>query len=904
MKFQRFVIITGISASIWTAAAAPESSLNSNSAPVEKSLETLVDELSNDRYKIREEASQKLWSMGNRALAELEKAAAGKDPERAYRARELVRKIQLRVTPETDSGVRALIERYQKATPNEKSALLQQLNGKRAYWQMLRLYDSETDPNILDRMEDEMLYAAVTAAREELLQGNANEARELLEMAPKNAAGRLALADFHRVQGTLEAELKHAKTQEWPKSAAWQLALYRAAGNIEAARDAAIAAQEPEIAATMSALLGDPLPWLEIKKGDSDFSEGEDDIAKTYSKLAVARWQGKPVRQADLKPLIDVVNSRSPYASRNAMGALFLLGERGVAEKESKPSLDAFLYYGATERVPEALKAIGLDLEETDYSAWVAQQMKRYIEDDVAAEEEDDEEKADVKLSASAKLVALVSFFEERGMHDEFKVAFLKPLEDLAKADQDKFIKFLNLTLVGIPGQTASAPACTRIAVAAWAGDDAQRWKIAADSLFSDYERISQMWDWLAELAPEALHAQRFDGVMALIFGVGDHSSELSEKWTSLAWKKVEEAVPEKRLALLERLLSFFLLRDSEVGFYSSNSAFALKIWERFPEDSAKIYPLQTHLYDLSLVGRWNDAADLILSEIEKSKKAGQRFGLVWHAMAAGSLRRAGRVEEASVQDRLIEKLALGNDAAEIAAGYAYAYDYQRAADWQAKAVIQNDPKSEQLGEILEEYVIGLKNQGNWSVVASVSEVSAKLHLLSPGNMKDLGRLGIRFQADFARAMTLVKKDRAAAVAQLGKCYQMYPSDGALADDFFPALRKAGLMKEHDAWFEESWTRMLAICEKFPNSDKSLNTTAWLASRAQRNLDEAEKLEMRAMELAPNHAAYLDTMAEIHFAKGNRAKAVEFSTRALNFHPSEPMMRRQHARFRTEPLPR
>ncbi|NJM36689.1 MAG: hypothetical protein HC845_01765 [Akkermansiaceae bacterium] len=105
MKFQRFVIITGISASICSAATAPDSALKSNHSSTEKPLEQLVEELSDDRYKTREEASQKLWAIGASALAELEKAAEGKDPERAYRARELVRKIQLRITPETDPSI-------------------------------------------------------------------------------------------------------------------------------------------------------------------------------------------------------------------------------------------------------------------------------------------------------------------------------------------------------------------------------------------------------------------------------------------------------------------------------------------------------------------------------------------------------------------------------------------------------------------------------------------------------------------------------------------------------------------------------------------------------------------------------------------------------------------------------
>ena len=45
----------------------------------------------------------------------------------------------------------------------------------------------------------------------------------------------------HRSQGTLEAELKRAKTLKGVRADAWQLALYRASGNLEAARDAATA---------------------------------------------------------------------------------------------------------------------------------------------------------------------------------------------------------------------------------------------------------------------------------------------------------------------------------------------------------------------------------------------------------------------------------------------------------------------------------------------------------------------------------------------------------------------------------------------------------------------------------------------------------------------------------------
>jgi predicted Zn-dependent protease len=54
--------------------------------------------------------------------------------------------------------------------------------------------------------------------------------------------------------------------------------------------------------------------------------------------------------------------------------------------------------------------------------------------------------------------------------------------------------------------------------------------------------------------------------------------------------------------------------------------------------------------------------------------------------------------------------------------------------------------------------------------------------------------------------------------------------------------------------------------------------------------------------MKPEQPAYLDTMAEIQFARGNRAKALEWSAKAINFSPSEEIFRRQHERFRSAPL--
>jgi hypothetical protein len=44
-------------------------------------------------------------------------------------------------------------------------------------------------------------------------------------------------------------------------------------------------------------------------------------------------------------------------------------------------------------------------------------------------------------------------------------------------------------------------------------------------------------------------------------------------------------------------------------------------------------------------------------------------------------------------------------------------------------------------------------------------------------------------------------------------------------------------------------------------------------------------------------------MAEIHFARGQREQALEWSRRAVNYAPEDPQLRRQMERFRSETFP-
>ena len=141
----------------------------------------------------------------------------------------------------------------------------------------------------------------------------------------------------------------------------------------------------------------------------------------------------------------------------------------------------------------------------------------------------------------------------------------------------------------------------------------------------------------------------------------------------------------------------------------------------------------------------------------------------------------------------------------------------------------------------------------------------------------------------------------------LGRCHALFPSGGLLADHFFPSLRKAGLIKEHDQYFEKSWSIYSRLTKEYPNSERLHNGSAWMAARAVRHLSEAEEHAKKALALNPDQSAYLDTMAEVQFAKRDRKAAVKWSAQAVNFDPplsaSGVMIRHQYERFLKEPFP-
>ena len=324
------------------------------------------------------------------------------------------------------------------------------------------------------------------------------------------------------------------------------------------------------------------------------------------------------------------------------------------------------------------------------------------------------------------------------------------------------------------------------------------------------------------------------------------------------------------------------------------------------PDENAEEFD-GLHLLELSAAERWEDASQILLKLLSNKDGRDLNTRPDLHAYAASCLRRAGHPEAAAKHDALVEKLALGDASLYLRIGHGYAFgtDYERCSLWWERAAREADPNNGNHTGILTVLATDFLKRGIWKQAAATSEVLAQFY---SGNgmvrSSPLSLLRMRLQADQARAFSLLENDRPKALGILQNCLLLLPCDGSLADHFFPALRKAGLIQQHDAWFETTWQHIQGVIRIYPKSHNTRNTAAWLASRSLLHLDEAETHVKLALATHPNQSAYLDTMAELQFARGNRKQAIEWSDKAINYMPGDDDIRRQHQHFSNDPLPK
>jgi len=185
---------------------------------------------------------------------------------------------------------------------------------------------------------------------------------------------------------------------------------------------------------------------------------------------------------------------------------------------------------------------------------------------------------------------------------------------------------------------------------------------------------------------------------------------------------------------------------------------------------------------------------------------------------------------------------------------------------------------------------------------ATADHLAAALELIGDGDgfsMTGGSLQGIRASVQWHRLRDARNRNDATDTkAALDELLKTTPDSPELLMDVMPELQLAGRGDEATAFFDRAYASVKDALAEQPDSADRMNTLAWLLARCDQRLDEALALATQATALQPDNPAYLDTLAEVQFRKGNSAEAVRLEERALSLRPGDTFMLEQLARFK------
>lgn len=847
----------------------------------------LVAGLSDDAYLVREQATTALWKLGAAALPALRQAAAAGDPEVADRANELILYISAGVLVDSPEQVKLLVLKFARSEMEQKLVILRKLMMLGQWQQVLHLAKLEKSPDVRVQMSEIVKTTAARAVRDAIVKGDYGSAAEILEMGAGDTRLMLMRAWFHAHRGQLRQQLEKAAGLQGESGALWRMSLHRAAGNGDAAIREAEKAGRHEIADALRVLAGDAEPWLRRGAQRSDL----DAIYSMGCRIQLDRLQGQDKQAATMARELVSLAVNDDDAARAAV-CLAANGFRkeavGILVRSDVES--AFEYYDITESPQRCLELLGIPKDaKPPYTAWVEKFTANAIE-------EEDE-------GLYNQLIALAGFLASHGQGEHAR-AVLAPMMSALEADgSDEWFDLLP-TMLGY-GLGAEA-----IHFVEQRGNEDGEADLAVKKMFDavSSKSLGYLWKTLKERDNQDL-AKALHGLALLSGIIADPANEADQLHKALGDEVAGAAAADKERCMMS-LFTFAIKRN--------DIAMASRMADTLAVDNDR-WTRSKHYLDAALL-RWGEV-EPYYAALAKKNPADYLNLTRWYI----TLRKLGREQQAEkMYDRLL-LLSMGG-AEELSrigwelheAGYE-----DEAVDLWLRAAMVAEPGDENYDRAivyLAHYGQAIYRKQEWERAAAIAEVNTQLMMRGRSSNPVHSVLRTRFYADFCQGMALLQRgQKARAISKLDACRQLIPGDGTLADEFFPALRAAGIGNYYEQWFEDSYRHIDAACQLYPQAHNSRNTAAWLAARSVRRLDDAMKHSEAALKLRPTQGAYLDTMAEVWFARGDRAKAVAWSEKAIaasiasaNGSPrSEAMvlnnfkqLQKQYERFKNAPLPR
>ena len=854
-----------------------------------------VAQLGSLSFREREAASNELWELGAAAVEELAKASKSGDPEVARRARILLDRIRSGIGPDTPAEIVELVQRYGTGTRAQKITVLERLRGLGAFVQIIRLHHFEEDETVRSNSSDLVNAVVLPAVNSLLYADDLDGAVALLQVSPETPQKYRRLAALLRAEGGLDKKIAELQERNDPAERDFLLACYQAAGDIDRALPLARELGRGPTVASLSVLRGDPVPYLDWLLGMRDLSPK----VRMHTEICYERWHG---REKDARSLLRPMMREAREDGDDeglVVHSLFLNGflKEGIemlsADFERRQALE--IYYDGVEQPGKILQVYGFPEDRKGREQWLEEQRAAIML------------QWDLYNEDANNFFGVVRLYAERGEREEAR----RMLDPLAKAARKEGWETWIDLLAILGSRTGDSIELGFDLMHDAAGDDPAAKFEELSALMAEWEasfdnfatHLRTIWDYLGE-NPEMTPGDRALAVGKVFGVVHADPAEQRQLWDQLVARAGQDRRP---VSSYETLLIAALMRG-DVAVLPP----LLEMMVAEPGgDRWRFLLLEHYAYRHDWV-----EAERVWEEFLKANENGAEafyFSVGYYAV----LRRVGKDEEADKILRRFNALHMDEpgELSRIAETLESAGLWEEAATYWRRILLTSGPIQGGWLEAGEHYLRHAKNTSRWNIAAALSQVdvvSAQVNTIQMSSLAPWFALRKHFNVSFYRALKhLANGEEGEARRLLDESVTPIMGDGVLADDFFPILRREGHTELHDHYFEICYERMQDSIRAFPGAHNTHNSAAWLASRANRRLDDAEKHSAKALSMRPRQAAYLDTMAEVWFARRDREKAVEWSTKSMRDaqnggHSREgggAELRAQHDRFLTGEFP-
>ncbi len=860
-------------------------------APTAEEIGRAVEALAEESFEVRERASEFLWRAGPAAEPALQKALTSSDAEVAARAASILLQFRYGIYCDTPGEVVTLIGRYRYGTQAARLAVLKSLLDKGETNTLLTLLKTEPDEQSRKQLTDGLLKDLDKLAGSLFIKGDWDKAERLLEIGATSDEGMRNYAAYLLLRRQQAARISELQARiasvppadwvpgfvgAWPVDAKLLAYLLRSTGDLRGAHSAAEHASDPLLRAGILFELGDWRRLAELHRGSpqkttATLAGGIVDLgyAAAYNRLAgnASEFEKSVV---GIKKLAERKPNKLWYC-----GETLIINERyedAVELLKEGRRTAAFEILCLQLRFGDAVRLAGVADVRGPYSPWLVQPEPGTRSTSVQRRD-----RFAMGLCLASMLFRLNQKEQAARLFSELGRAAAEDnnlsLRSVCEAEYE----------AGLRDQAFEHAAAVL----------SRGWNTSLlGTLFPEHRDTAGIW-WRFFCQKHLQEPRNITiGRLRRFLQPTPPLDTAGADWMSLA---------AEAQAVLQRLNS------SEQGKWLT--AIAQTYLARGEPRSAQSC-LRSAAHLAPSVSTFIQLGDLA-AEDTQWERAAQWYLLAWEKdrtkptplfLRGRALVQAGDVPEGRRVIEAARILPLGNaktrcDFAEDLHGRGLTDEARRQWEWTVRTGQFQSAPVNQAAERLGDLAAGeddLKAAAYWQWPLM------RCLRTSTSNLGIAGYLRRAHLIHKARARGLIAAGKIdEAVDEIRLSHAALPGEVELVLELGPLLEQSGRRQEADRLFAKVFAVHETVCNDFPRSAAHRHHLARLAAGSGRRLDEAMQHANRAVALDPNNAAYLSTLAELHFQRGDREQAIELAQRCAELAPEQKQFFEQLRRFKT-----